>query len=54
MKEMLSTRVNIICDYITESNRKKEINKYTWLTYGVPLHRLRGSVHTFVNLVDIG
>ena len=54
VKERSGTRVNIICDYITESNRKKEIDKYTWLTYGVPLHRLRGSVHTFVTTVDIG
>ena len=39
----LTMQIDILSDYYGESALKKPSRRYSWLTYGLPLHRLRGS-----------
>lgn len=43
LKETLSdVRVDVIMDWIREAQQKKSGKRNTWLSYGLPVHRLRG------------
>lgn len=45
IKETLSeVHVDVIKDWIREAQSKKESRKNSWLSYGLPIQRLRGEI----------
>ena len=45
---LLQVKVDVIMDWIREAHLKKETRKNSWLSYGLPIQRLRGSIHCHV------